>query len=177
MTQLNCDILCLTETFSSSDFSENLLSMDGYSFFRRDRRCDHHSGGVLVYYCSSLSIKIRDAYQSVDTSVIETLVFSLTFLSTNPIIIIIVYRQPSAPAEDLEKFRLFMAQIADIEKEIVILGNLNIDALKHCDYRKLKFLADLSLHQLISEPTRIDSRSSTLIDHIYSNIIKLSNVL
>ena len=60
-------------------------------------------------------------------------------------------------------------------KDIVIVGDTNIDFLKHTTYAPaqhlLNILSQNGLVPTISRPTRITDRSISLIDHIYTNAI------
>ena len=45
-------IICLTETWLSSDISDSEVSISGYNLYRADR--DRHGGGILMYIDSRL---------------------------------------------------------------------------------------------------------------------------
>ena len=59
------------------------------------------------------------------------------------------------------------------DKQMIIIGDMNCNLLKTSNdsgTNKLTFLSTLyNLEQLIKEPTRVSSTSSTLIDLIYTN--------
>ena len=48
------DIICVVETWLSSDISDSELEITNYQIFRRDR--DRHGGGVLMYVHSSFAV-------------------------------------------------------------------------------------------------------------------------
>ena len=55
-------------------------------------------------------------------------------------------------------------------KEIIIMGNLNMNYLKNDDHRNLKNnIAFLVLNQIVNKPTRVTKDSETLIDIILAN--------
>ena len=53
------------------------------------------------------------------------------------------------------------------------LGDLNLDLLKHEEHRPTSALLDIlysyNMYPLISKPTRVNTNSATLIDHILTN--------
>ena len=55
-------------------------------------------------------------------------------------------------------------------KEIIIIGDLNINYLKNDNHRNLKDnIALLALNQIANKPTRVKKDSETLIDRILTN--------
>ena len=59
-----------------------------------------------------------------------------------------------------------MDNVAFESKEIILLGDFNID-LQKSNPQWTNNLDTYNLHQLIKSPTRVTHNSSTLIDHIY----------
>ena len=55
-----------------------------------------------------------------------------------------------------------------MNKEIIFLGDLNIDYLKHVPTSWETILTTHGFFQMISEPTRVRATSVTPIDHIYT---------
>ena len=75
----------------------------------------------------------------------------------------------------LSKFELSLSKIAPGTK-FHILGDVNIDYLQRCSplLSKYKELLDFfGCTQLITEPTRITPTSSSLIDHVITNVSDL----
>ena len=61
-----------------------------------------------------------------------------------------------------------MDKVNDNSKNVLILGDLNIDFLKpHTSWQLIT--SQFGLKQFISSPTRVTHKSTSLIDHIYSN--------
>ena len=55
-------------------------------------------------------------------------------------------------------------------KEIILLGDFNKDLLNPNAHREWLVLTEsLGLSQLVTQPTRVTTNTSTLIDHIYSS--------
>ena len=84
------------------------------------------------------------------------------------------YRPPSDPIRTFEKLETALSFLDKEGKEIILLGNTNCDLTKRIenqpienDGRHTSEVYDLfSFKQLIQEPTRVSSATSTLIDHI-----------
>ena len=61
-------------------------------------------------------------------------------------------------------------QVDSGNKEIIIIGDLNINYLKNGDHRNLTDnIALLGLNQIVNKPTRVTKASNTLIDIILTN--------
>ena len=82
-----------------------------------------------------------------------------------------IYRPPNSNAEWITRFETMLMEVDIEEKEIIILGDFNIDLLSNripCKWTHLKNIFNMT--QVISNPTRVTKSSSTLLDHAYSNI-------
>ena len=81
-----------------------------------------------------------------------------------------LYRNPNERVEWVDRFERFMNVVLNERKEIVLLCDFNKDLLDADANREWLILTEsLGLTQLIAEPTRVTTVSSTLIDHIYTN--------
>jgi endonuclease/exonuclease/phosphatase family metal-dependent hydrolase len=92
--------------------------------------------------------------------------------------VVLVYR-PSNPSNN-GKLELFLERLGDlaemncnVDGEMILMGDLNINMLEntcHCD--SLSELMDTFNLKLLNHivPTRVANTSSTLLDHIYSNL-------
>ena len=117
---------------------------------------------------------------------IETVWIELVFRSSANILICMLYRPLNAPINWLEYFHSALDKAYNENKEMLALGDINIDFLNHIehtektsnncrpnektDHKAVKLnhiLTDLNLHQIVKKPSRVTSTSKTLIDHIY----------
>ena len=57
VTQYNCDIICLSETFLNSSIQndDDRIKIDGYNLIRSDHPSDSKKGGVCIYYKEHMS--------------------------------------------------------------------------------------------------------------------------
>jgi len=82
-----------------------------------------------------------------------------------------IYRPPSSKAIWNDNFLKQMENVLAQEKETYILGDINKDLLNtQIRDNWMEFIESLGLLQMVNEPTRVTEKSSTLIDHIYTNL-------
>ena len=73
-----------------------------------------------------------------------------------------------------EEFTNLMDKVNDENKNILILGDFNID-LKQKQTHWVTITSLFNLKQLIDQPTRVTDTTSTIIDHIYTNNANKTN--
>ena len=93
------------------------------------------------------------------------------FVNTKPILLCYSYRPPSSKVEWLDIFSDSLDKSFNENKETIILGDFNFDLLKSCLYSKswLQLMESMNFTQLVKFPTRITDRTTTLIDHVFTN--------
>ena len=102
---------------------------------------------------------------------------------SRPFIIVAWYRPPSEPVDIFAKMQQILSFLDREGKEISLLGDTNCDLSNHALGQSVenntRHVCDLyelfSFEQLINEPTRVASSSSTIIDHIAT--ISSSNIV
>ena len=77
----------------------------------------------------------------------------------------LVYRPPDAKTEWVTAFEKSIDETMTDSREVVLLGDFNIDLLKNTNFKSTMEIN--GLHQVINHPTRVTLQSETLIDHIY----------
>ena len=87
-----------------------------------------------------------------------------------------IYKHPSANIDEfISKFEQLIEELNINRYDTYILGDMNIDLLKHHIHQQTtRYLDMLYSHDLlpvITKPTRITSHTATLIDHIYTNTV------
>ena len=173
-------VLGITESKLDDTINDSEVQVSGYDIIRKDR--NRKGGGVALF------IK-----QGIVANKVSILNNSLEYISVriyeknkHNINLCIVYRPPNQNSFiDIitEDFKVFESN----KNEIIILGDLNINVLyqnQNVLNRKSlpngnnlhpllgqysQFLSSNGLKQIINEPTRTTTRSSTLIDHILTN--------
>ncbi len=161
------DVLALQEIWQIQDFCN--YSIDGYTgpitALRKGR-----GGGVALYIKKDLNIEMTDTSNHLD-NVCETITVTLEHRMTK-YTIVNIYKPPQASL-DLFLQRLTTTVEPLVAKNTIVLGDFNINLLNEASLpvKELnKLMAELSLTQSITCPTRTCSTTSTLIDHIWTNI-------
>jgi hypothetical protein len=91
------------------------------------------------------------------------------------IVIGCIYRHPSYETTNVcEILRDQLSNLNDKGKYVLFLGDININLMKYNVDNKTSDYLDMLLNTrfipLITKPTRITHHTSTLIDHIYTNV-------
>ena len=170
-TESKIDVICVFEThIKEGDICENSsqYSLRGYVFLQQNRNFGT-CGGVGIFLKHEIKFKRRcDLENQLKSLWIETC------LKNSKSVLIGCYCQPPEGSKYLinnfsEVFEEQLTNVVKTNKEIIILGDFNIDYNK-TDNRNFKSLLNISgLKQVITEPTRTTNTSSNLIDLIITN--------
>ena len=185
------DIICLSETWLTNGHTDNMIQIPDYDFIRLDRACGNipnasnrpkRGGGLIIYFRKSIS-----QYISIvpSISIISRDLEQLWILYERPNhrteVISVIYRPPSGTILNFfDEIRKSVDHMQSMKPnaELTILGDINIDyRLRHSpEYKKVKdFEREYQLKQLISTPTRITPRNSSIIDMIFSDMEYISS--
>jgi len=169
------DIIGITELFS---MNKGECILPGYHPLHYVTRNDttKSKGGVGIYVNNSLQYKHRPDLSLFIKHVFESTVIEIAF-GKKHILIGSIYRPNTYPHADLDIFMHNMNELQSIlaaeNKDVYIMGDVNIDLLKFRDHSKTSaYIEDIfsqGFLPLITKPTRITDHSATLIDHIYTN--------
>ena len=159
------DILGLCETFLNNDIPDELISIDGFNFERKDRK-GKSGGGILVYISQLLNYKRRE---DIESGEIETIWLELLIPNSKSLLYCSGYRPPSAKTSWVENLAGEIDKASYGDNEIIISGDFNTDLMKIPPQFWSNALQEFNLTQVISSPTRVTDNSTTMIDHIYTN--------
>ena len=100
---------------------------------------------------------------------VESLWFEVILKHAVNIVLGVIYRPPPIESKWLDLFEQELRKCQVQNKNIIIMGDFNVNKFKDdCHEKELRLLMNTySLNQLVTQPTRITSSSSTLIDHLY----------
>ena len=135
------------------------------------------AGGVSLYVLKSLSYKPRPDLDKLCylTQSLESIFVEIVMPKSTNIIVGTVYRHPSMSISlfNSEFLKPLLHKISSEKKQILLLGDFNIDLLK-CDDRPeiASFMDILGSHLILPQillPTRVTEHSKTLIDNILSS--------
>ena len=133
------------------------------------------NGGALIYVKNDIIYKVRNDLKIYQSEKLESVFIEIIKSNNRNIIVGCVYRHPSMEVNEFNSLFLNTLSenlLSEKNKEIVLLGDFNIDLLKYeKDHNTADFLDQMysaSLVPHITSPTRITSHSRTLIDNIFS---------
>ena len=186
---LKYDVLCFNETNCDVDSLPNGfddLTLEGFHppIVQAPYRSSNKGGGLACYInmriCSADDIEKLELELDPPSADGEfSLIKIKNCLKTNKTIILAnAYRSPSRkPAKFNDLLEVVLGRLdRHRTKQIVLLGDFNIDLIKYESDINSQKLIDLTASkgfvQVISRPTRITDHSATLIDHIYTNKIE-----
>ena len=115
------DLLALNETRLDSAISNDIVKIRGYDIVRNDR--SRKGGGVCIYLRSTISFTIRNDLVPND---IEAVCVEISKPNSRNFIVVSVYRPPSSAPEFFVAFEKMIKMIDDENKELHILGDLNV---------------------------------------------------
>ena len=166
LNECHFDFFGLCETFLDSNVPQYEYKVEGYNSISRHR--NRHGGGVLLYVNELMKFE----YIYVPESQVESVWIS-TRLKGDNVAIGIMYRPPSA---DNDYFSAMLNQldfIHDKFDKVILMGDLNFNydfdvSLRNNPIHNIESLYEME--QLVTNPTRVTTTSSTLLDVILSNV-------
>ena len=191
---MNCtkfpEILAITETrlHNNDDDDDNdsfIPQLKGYIFKGvNSKSTKNHVGGVGVYLSDQLDYTIRDdlsmnLYNCEDIWLDLKIKSSRSSKSNEPyyenLVLGVIYRHPDKRYSAFsESLRQSLHKLNESKSNYILVGDFNIDADKYniASYATdfLNFTHSLGCNMFINKPTRVSKSSSSIIDHVYSNL-------
>lgn len=162
------DVLSLNETKLDNSIEDSEIHIPGYEIIRRDR--NRHGGGVCFYVQTSLNFSVRSDLHMQN---LENLAIEIRNPSSKPFVVVSWYRPPNSPVSCFTYIETIIGQLDSECVDFYLMGDMNCNMASTIVDNNSRLLLDVcatfDLHQLISEPTRITERTSTLIDLIFTN--------
>ena len=155
-------IICLTETWLSSNISDAEVFLPGYSLYRKDR--NREGGGVLIY----VDIRIQSQVLSYTTEGLEILWVKLTLCPGSTITVGVYYRPPDSPAQSIDQLENVLDELTPAElSKLLLVGDFNINfmpsATSSLKTKLLQLMYKFNLTQVVDEPTRFSPTGVTSI--------------
>ena len=108
----------------------------------------------------------------------EAVWLEIRIAKSAPTLVGFCYRNPASRIDWMDAFTEMMDRVTFETKEIILLGDFNLDLKKTNKQTKKKkkkkknprwknSFDSYNLHQIVKSPTRVKQNSKTLIDHIY----------
>ena len=176
---IDFNVIAITESRLIKD--KNLSRpIDLPSFSFEHTPTESKKGGALLYISNSTKYKCRADLKIYKAKELES-VFIET-LSPDNTIIGCIYRHPCMDANEFNQDFLtpLLEKLSFEKKPIILLGDFNIDLLQYeSNCYTTEFFNILSSNMFkpcIDKPTRLTSRSRTLIDNTYTNDVTKNNI-
>ncbi len=133
---------------------------------------------MIVYIKSTLQCH---KIQWSNCNLLECLGLNVSLSPQMSFALVVIYRPPSADNSFYENFEKLLKE-SNLDKEIIIMGDFNINWEDNPSRKKLKQITDrFDPTQVVRGPTRITNSSKTQIDLIFTNrperIVKSFNML
>ena len=158
------DIIGVSETFIKTHTPKKLCKMSGFKFLRKDRTGKHGGGvGIFVKDCFNPKlVKLPQNFTQPEMLFIELIV------KNTKLVVGVIYKPPKIPYGVLATIQESLAYITTKYEHVIITGDFNINFLAPESYPTVFFQMNVSepfgLTQMVKDPTRVTSTSSTLID-------------
>lgn len=178
------DIITFTETWLDVSL-EALVKLDNYNAIYKHKSKNKEGGGLAIYIANGMNFITRNDLKVPleKQELYDCLFIEVVFpQKCKNIVIGVFYRSPSHNSENdfIADINNIFDQISHENKEVILLGDSNIDLLKYRNHKPasdyLDMLTSASYSPTITLPTRVTSNSATLIDHIFKKQSTLSYV-
>ena len=135
------------------------------------------NGGVLLYIKKAITYKLRPDLMIYKKRELESVFIEIIQKDSKNNVVGCIYRHPCMQQCEFidEYLKPLSEKLISENKEVILLGDFNIDLLK-CDSNKnvsdfLDIIYSTNFLPNITSPTRLTSHSQTLIDNIFSSVI------
>ena len=157
-------IMALCETWLDDPVPDSSLFIPNYYSIRRDR--SRHGGGLLLYVSEDVP-STRLHY----STTLELLFIELK-LRQGPLLLALYYRPPSSTPGFADLEDALVSLVPSRLKSCILLGDFNVDLISTNQLSSVLVAMLSSFHftQVVSEPTRVSKKSTTLIDQSTSLI-------
>ena len=168
-------ILAFSETWlKDNKTSHALTNIPGYNLVN-DNRQGKKGGGVALYVSTKLNYNIRTNLKFPDSPDYESLFIEIE-TAPKKTIIGIVYRPPDSSFYPfLDHLSNCINKITKENRPSFICGDFNFDLLKLSNHQAtnnfLNTFYSGSFYPLIDKPTRVTTKSSSLLDNIFTNVL------
>ncbi|XP_057318961.1 uncharacterized protein LOC130663635 [Microplitis mediator] len=162
------DVIAISETWLTTNIVDAQICLPMFHLHRNDRKL-RHGGGVAIYVRDTLSSRVVSCSSNVTSGYPEYLIIEIWSTANNKILLSTIYRPPNTAM--LDNFEQEFDNLFHLYKNIVIIGDLNINLLQH--YYESSYLTDFcnfhNLHLVNFTPTHHTASSHTWIDHCIVN--------
>ena len=170
-------VITLEETWLDDNLTP-LVKMPGYSLITKHKRSRKEGGGLGIYINDKLNYVFRNYLNCADEYQPYFDYMFIEIINNNEpkdnILIGVCYRVPGGNTIDFINdylSNILLPSLSKENKQILILGYINIDLLKSSGHSPTQNYLDIMLSNgflpKITVPTRVTHTNATLIDHIF----------
>jgi len=169
-------IIAFSETWLKDDsILPSLNSIEGYELAHCNRMSQKRGGGAALFISNDLNYKVRHDLNLKNSVDYETVFIEIESKPKNTIIGVI-YRPPDrCPKPFITNLASTLNLINQENLPCFLCGDFNINLLNitsHQDSNEfLNTLYSAHFYPLIDKPTRVTTRTASLIDNIFSNVL------
>ena len=157
------DILGISETHLNSDIVQGEITVDGYTFIRKDRKTGP-GGGVGCFIRNDLGWQRRT---DLENDGVEAIWLEIFIKHARPLLVCNIYRPPITSKHLIPEFETIFEDMISTgvyeDKETILLGDMNADYLQQSKDKNIKrIISTNGLKQLIEKPTRVTKTQAHL---------------
>ena len=161
------DIFCVSETWLHQNIKDDEIYIQGYNIFRKDRTTGI-GGGVCIYVKDTLQVNLRDDLMFENVEAIWIRIGQ----GGPKCLVSCIYRPPSATLEYYERIVDMLECARMTEYPVISLGDLNFNYIldETLSTNPIHYIETAyDIHQLIDQPTRVDDKTSSVLDVILTS--------
>ena len=163
-SSVDYDFIAVSETWLTPNITNDAVYMDGYTLVRKDRDGAVRGGGVGIYIKNNFIFDVLDVNANIEN------IWVSVKLGKTKFSIGCIYRSPNYNYNEfINNLEESLISLIPVSDEIICLGDFNVNLLDLNSPNVLNFyniIDSMGLKQIITTPTRITSKSLTLIDII-----------
>ena len=161
------DIFCVSETWLHEYIKDDEIHIPGYNIYRRDRNTGA-GGGVCIYVKEDIHVNLRTdlMFENIEAIWVEIRQGDTQYLVS------CIYRPPSASKEYYERIVDMFESARMTDYPVISLGDLNFDYVLNetLSTNPIYYIETAyEMRQLIDQPTRVDDKTSSLLDVILTS--------
>ena len=179
---LDFDVIGISETrIRKETGSSSNLNITNYTF--EGTPTESSAGGTGLYISNNLVYKRRNDLEIYKSNQLESTFIEIINIGRPNIIVSCIYRHPCMSLNEFNEdflHPLLLKLSPEHNKKIFLMGDFNVDLLKADKHPDSSTFLDLfesyNLMPKIIFPTRVTSRSRTLIDNIFTNLLDQATI-
>ena len=174
------DVIAVTESRLQSNSPIANLEIEGYDFIHTPTQTQ--CGGTGLYIKSSHDFEVIESLTKSNFNISESIFVELKHKSCKNLIVGCIYRHHTPIETFLEEYFLETLEHISNEsnKNCALLGDFNVNLLNYGIHNSTDQFYDtissFGFRPLILQPTRVTSKTATLIDNIFINDITCKSV-